>query len=342
MLYNRFLRERQTKWEEEQKAITSYDQQKNLSPMKGEWDRLNTVDSQVLKDVAKRVDTSYQNFFRGIKKGQKIGYPKYQKRLEYTSFTYPGTQGYKILREVRGGLVYFHQIGNVKTKFDRPVQGKIKTITITKKNDKWYACFACDIGDIEPLPSTGKTIGIDLGVTNLAITSEGEFLPASRHLRDNEKKLATLQRTVSRRKKGSNRRKKAIHQLALLHEHIANQRKDQSNKVALNLLTRYDGIAMEDLKPLNMVKNRHLSKSIADASWGALKTRLEAKAKECGRVIAVVDPAYTSQICSNCGAIVPKKLSERRHVCPECGLDIHRDVNAAINILNRSGLVINE
>ena len=180
--------------------------------------------------------------------------------------------------------------------------------------------------------------GIDLGVTNLAITSDCEFFPPSKNLRVSEKRLKRLQRAVSRKKKGSHRRKKAVRQLQKLHWHVANQRRDQAFKAAYYLLHRYDALAMEELQPANMLKNHHLAKSIADASWGIFRAILEFKGAEWARGIVFVDPKNTSQECSGCGEIVCKPLSQRQHNCPHCGMSIHRDVNAALNILKRSGL----
>jgi putative transposase len=303
-----------------------------LPSKKQDIPRLKDIHSQVLQDVPRRLDKAFQSFFRRLKTGEQPGYPKFRSARRYDSFTYPQS-GFSI----KDGKMHLSKIGHIKIILHRPIEGEIKTLTIRRQAGMWFACFSCEV-EVTPLPKTGQVAGIDLGITNLAITNNGEFLPPSKNLRKSEKRLKRLQRAVSRKKKGSHRRKKAIRQLQKLHWRIANQRRDQAFKAAYFLLHHYDALAMEDLQPQNMLKNHHLAKSIADAAWDILANILEFKADEWGRKIVFVDPKYTSQICSRCGAIVKKKLSERQHNC-SCGFSIHRDINAAINILKRSGLV---
>lgn len=336
LVYNQCLAERNQAYEDEKKTLTAYTQMKTLPAKKEENPRLNDVYAQVLQDTIRRLDKSFQAFFRRVKTGEKPGYPRFQPARRYDSFTYP-QKGFKVLKDGHGGRLQLSKIGTVRIKFHRPIEGEIKTLTIRRKAGKWYACFVVEVEQLAPPQKTGKVAGIDFGLTNLAITSNGEFYPPSKHLRTSERKLKRLQRAVSRKVKGSNRRKKAIRQLQVLHDRIANQRKDQAYKVAHSLLQKFDAIAIEDLRPANMMQNGHLAKSIGDASWGILRTALETKAEQWGRVVVPVDPKNTSQECSSCGRIVKKSLSEREHRC-ECGLRIHRDVNAALNILKRSGL----
>ena len=199
----------------------------------------------------------------------------------------------------------------------------------------WYACFSVEV-DPAVLPSSDKAVGVDLGLEFFATTSDGEFFPSAKYLRKSERKLKQLQRMVSRRQKGSHRRKKAVRQLAKAHAHVANQRRDMAHKIARSLVNRYGRIAVEDLNVKGMLKNHHLAKSISDAGWGLFVRILKAKAAEAGRQVVEVDPRNTSQICSGCGCIVEKPLSQRWHKCPHCGTSLHRDVNAAINILHRA------
>jgi putative transposase len=184
----------------------------------------------------------------------------------------------------------------------------------------------------QPLPSTGRETGIDVGLTVFLVTAEGERVENPRHSRQGEKRLANAQRRVSRRTKGSNRRKKAVQLLARAHQTIRRQRRDFHHKTALTLVRQYDTIYLEDLRVANMVRNRHLSKSISDAGWAQFRTLLEGKAVYAGRRVVAVPPAYTSQDCSGCGARVQKSLSVRTHICPSCGLVLDRDENAARNI----------
>lgn len=336
LIYNQCLAERKEAYEKDRKTLTVYDQIKTLPDKKAENHRLRGVYAQVLQDVPRRLDRAFQAFFRRVKVGETPGYPKFRTARKYDSFTYP-QNGFSIPKEGPGGRLKLVKIGVVKIKFHRSIEGDIKTLTIRRQAGLWYACFSVEV-EAKQLETTGKVVGIDLGVTNLAITSDGEFFPPSKNLRKAERKLKRLQRAVSRKQKGSGRRKKAIRQLQRFHVDVANQRKDQAYKMAHALLSRYDAVAMEQLQPLNMVKNHHLAKSIQDASWGILKQVLEVKAVEWGRKIVFVDPKYTSQECSGCGAMVKKTLATRQHNCPNCALSIHRDVNAAINILKKSGL----
>jgi len=310
-------------------SITFYNQSAELPEIKKVLQEYKTVNAQVLQDVLRRLDKSYQNFFRRLKAGEKAGFPRFQSYKRYNSFTYPQS-GFSL----SGTHLQLSKIGNIKVKLHRPVEGKTKTCTIIRKNDKYYVCFSCE-AEPQAIPLTYQDIGIDMGIKEFCITSDGELMPNPKNYRKSEDKLKKQQRAVSRKKKGSNRRKKAVAILANTHEHITNQRKDNAHKVANNLLNKYDTICREDLQINNMVKNHRLAKSISDAGWGIFFDILDTKAKQTlGKRVIKVDPKYTSQICSNCGQIVKKSLSVRTHKC-ECGLEIDRDINAAINILHK-------
>lgn len=219
--------------------------------------------------------------------------------------------------------------------------GTPKTCTLTRRADGWYACIACDT-EPEPLPKTGKNIGIDVGLESFATLSNGETIANPRLLRRAERQLKTAQRRFSRRKKGSERRKKARVLLAKTHLKVRRARLDFCHKIAHGLVARFDTIAVEKLNIKSMVtpinpKNHHLAKSISDAGWGFFVSVLTHKAETAGREVVAVNPAYTSQNCFNCGMRVPKKLSVRLHSCPYCGFEAHRDHNAALNILKSGG-----
>ena len=329
-LYNDFLYERKFMYGYDKTDIT-YSWQQNSLPMRKKLNAyLLQVHSQVLQDVARRVDKAFKNFFRRVKAGETPGYPRFRSKGRYESFTYPQS-GYSL----EGNKVKLSCVGSIKIKLHREIEGRIQTCTITRKNNKYYACFACGV-EKQLLPDTGNFIGIDMGIADICVTSDEVFFPAPKTYRKAEKALKKAQRKVSRRKKGGNRRKKAVGELARAHEKVASQRKDISHKIANELVKKYDIIAHEKLQIKNMVQNEHLAKSINDAGWGMFFGILAYKAESAGRLVIEVDPKNTSQMCFSCGKLVQKKLSERWHNCPYCGYSAHRDINAAKNILKRA------
>jgi len=327
-LYNYFLEDRIYTFKEIKSSVSKIEQINQIPNLKKNNTYYKAVHSQVLQEVAARLDKAYDNFFRRVKSGkEKPGFPKFKGRQHYDSFCYPQS-GFSI----DDNRLVLSKIGAVKIKLHRPIGGSIKTCSIVRKNDKYYACFSCEV-EVQVLPVTDSVVGIDVGVADFVITSDGQFFPKVDTYRKAEKHLKYLQRQVNRRVKGSNRRRKAIKLLAKQHEKVANQRKDIAHKVSTELIQNNDMVAHEDLQIKNMVKNHNLAKSINDAAWNKLFQFLAYKASDAGRQVIAVPPYQTSQICSCCGELVPKKLSQRWHDCPYCGLSIQRDVNAAINIL---------
>jgi putative transposase len=217
-------------------------------------------------------------------------------------------------------------------RWHRPLEGKIKTVRLRRQAGKWSACFACEVEE-QPLPPTGKAVGIDVGVHHLLATSDGEVVENPRWYRTAQAKLRILQRRVSRRKMGGGNRKKAVLALQRQHEHIADQCRDFWNKVVHALIIRYDVIVLEELQIREMVRNRHLSKSLLDAGWGTLKRGLVDQAAEADRQVVWVSPAYTSKTCFLCGAEWKDLSLADRWVECSCGWSMDRDVNAALNIL---------
>ena len=329
-LYNNMLDHR-IKCYKMGKNISKYDQLNELKEIREEFTEYKQIHSQILQDVGIRLDKSYQNFFTRVKKGSNSkGFPRFKGINSYHSFTYPQS-GYTI----NGDRLILSKIGEIKIKLHRVINGKIKTCTIIRKNNQYYTCFSCEVV-ATTLPPTNSVVGIDVGISDFVITSDGEFFKTQNSYRKNEKKIKYLQRQVSRRKKGSNRRRKAVGMLAKKHEKVSNQRKDVAHKVSRYLVDNNDLIVHEYLQINNMIKNHKLAKIIGDAGWGLLFQYLNYKAESAGRIVEKVNPYNTSQMCSGCGELVPKKLSVRQHSCPYCGLSIQRDVNAAINILNLS------
>jgi putative transposase len=322
ILYNRLIEERKLAYTKDGTTLSKFTQIKTLPERKPYIPAFSIIHSQVLQDVAVRVDKSYQNFFRRLKeKKEKAGFPR------YNSFTYPQS-GYK----VKGSVVNLSKIGNVKIKLHREIEGTIKTCTIVRKNDKYYVCFSCEVEE-RTLPTTGKIVGIDVGIKTFITCSDGTEIENQKVYNKSSKKLKHLQRLVSKKSKRSKRRKAYVKKLARVHEKVVNQRLDIINKATSYLVNNYDIIAHEDLKIKNMVKNHKLANAISDVAWGKLFDCLENTAKtNANKQIIKVNPRNTSRKCSSCGNIKEDlKLSDRTYKCC-CGLVIDRDLNAAINI----------
>jgi putative transposase len=331
-LYNAGLEERKAAWEKCLVSVSFAMQSAQLPGIKEVRPEYRDINAQVLQDVLHRLDKTYQAFFRRVQQGGTPGYPRFQGKNRYNSFTFPqvGEHGGAVLD---GEILSLSKIGRIPIRLHRPLQGTPKTVTISREADGWYACIACAEVPTEPLPSTGRETGIDVGLKVFLIAADGEIVESPHHYRKAERQLARAQRRVSRRVKGSQRRSKAIALLKHTHQTVQRQRRDFHHKTALALIQRHDTIYLEDLRVANMVRNSHLAKSISDAGWAQFRTILEAKAVWAGRQVIAIPPQYTSQDCSGCGERVAKTLSIRTHVCPSCGLVLDRDENAALNIL---------
>ena len=332
-LYNTALEQRKIWWQRGQgKGATYYQQATELPDLKATFPDYAEVNAQVLQDVLRRLDKTFQAFFRRVQAGETPGYPRFHGRDRYNSFTYPqvGEHGGATLD---GGILSLSKIGRIPIRLHRPIEGTPKTVTISREADGWYACFSCADVPVQVLPPTGQETGIDLGIEAFATFSDGTRIFNPGWYRKAERALKSAQRRVSRRKKSSNRRRKAVTLLAKAHQTVRRQRsKTSTTRRRSKLVRTNDTIYHENLQPANMVKNHHLAKSISDAGWGAFLIILTHKAACAGRRIVAVNPAYTSQICSGCGAIAYKGLSVRWHACPDCGTSLHRDHNAARNI----------
>ncbi len=334
-VYNSMVIERTAIYETEKKSVSLYDQIPRLAQWKKSHPELKEVHSQVLQNVAVRVELAFQAFFRRIKSGEKAGYPRLKGRGVYDSITFPQLQtgGCKLI----GSTLQISKIGQVKAIVHRPLTGTPKTCTVRRLAGKWFACFCCEYTP-EPLPESFDGIGVDVGLNQFAALSNGTFAENPRFFRRDEKALAKAARKQSRTTKGGKLRRKANKVLSRIHERIRNRRHDFVHQFARRLVNQYGLIAVEKLNVKGMAQNHCLSKSISDASWSMFRTVLSQKAESAARIIAEIDPAYTSQDCHKCGNRAKKKLSERWHHCPICGASLDRDTNAAINILNKAAM----
>jgi len=285
------------------------------------------VFSQVLQDVLRRLDKSFKAFFRRVKNGEKPGYPRFKGKGWYKSFTYPQI-GYKL----EGSKLTLSKIGSIRIFKHREIEGKIKTCTIKKDNlGHWYAILVSEKEDV-PLVEPKTAIGADVGLNSLVALSTGETVEYPRYYIQAENKLAVAQRNLSRKKKGSRSRLKAKIKVAKLHQKIQNHRDEFLHQVSRKIVDSADLIVFENLNIQGLLKNHHLAKHIQDHAWGKLIQFTQSKAAKAGKMVELVESRYTSQKCSQCGMMVPKTLADRVHLCPNCGLELDRDINASINI----------
>jgi len=297
------------------------DQANDLSEYKTDFQK--ETHSQVLQNVLKRVQKSMENFFRGS------GYPRFKGRNRYDSFTYPQS-GF----ELKDGKLILSKIGNIKIILHRDIAGKIKTCTIKRDVDQWYAILTVEIE--RPIEKPIETmIGIDVGLTDLLALSNGEMIKPPKFLRESELKLGKEQRRLAKKKLRSNNWKDQKIIVAKVHRKIKNQRKDFAHKTARNLVKRFDLIAFEDLQIRNMVHNHHLAKSIMDAGWYQLQRLTASKAEEAGKQVKLCIANGTSQTCHVCGNKQKMTLRDRIFRCNQCGNIENRDTNAANVILDR-------
>jgi putative transposase len=330
-LYNAALEERIGAWKTCHKSINYYDQANQLKAMRADG-CLTLANFSCCQDVLRRVDKTYKAFYARVKRGDKPGFPRYRSARRYDSITFPSYgDGCRLLST---GKLRVQGAGHVKVNLHRPLEGVVKTVTVKREAGRWFACFSV-VREERPLLDNAKAIGIDVGLTHFAVMSDGAEINNPRHYRNAEARLRRCQRKVARRKKGSNRRGKAVLLLHRAHVHVRNQRADFHHKLSRQLVNEYGLIAVEDLNVKGLAGGM-LAKSVHDAGWAQFLFFLFYKAADAGRQVIQVDPRGTSQICT-CGQRVPKTLRDRWHKCPTCGLSASRDYVSSQVILQRSG-----
>ncbi len=332
-LYNQALAQKKETYKTTGKGISYSKQATTLLPcLRKENNNILLCNYSSLQQTLRRLDKTFKAFFRRVKVKEEPGYPRFKSKERFNTINYAKFGDGCNIKENR---LYIQNAGYIKVKWHRQIAGIIKTLSVIRRNGKWYVSFIVE-ENTKPLAKTGKIIGIDVGLNAFIATNTGDKIIKPKHLKNAEKELTKAHQRISRRKKGSNRRRKAVKLLAKKYEKVVNRRIDFYHKTSAEIVKHYDGFAVENLNIKNMVKNHRLAKSIHDAGWGIFLNILKYKAESAGKWYMEVSPNGTSQICSSCGNIVKKSLGIRIHNCPHCGLSLDRDTNAAINILART------
>ncbi len=330
-LYNAALQERISCYQVTGKSLGYAEQSRHLTAAR-ELPEVKACLRAIQQNALEQLDEAFKAFFKRVTKGQ-AGFPRFKGKDRYHTFS-------QKIEKVRGcplqaDKLFVPGVGSCRLRLSRPLEGTVKQLRITRRATGWFALLVCEVAKPAPLPKTGQSVGVDVGVKAFATLSNGEAIANPKHLPQAADLLAKWQRRLSRKKKGSQNRKKARAKVARTHLHVANMRKDFHHKVSTDLVTRFDVIAVEALNIKGMIKNHHLSKAIMDVAWGSFFTMTKCKAEKAGRWFEKVSPRYTSQTCSSCNHRQKMPLQVRVFACAACGLVICRDVNAAHNILGR-------
>jgi putative transposase len=329
-LWNKALEDRKVNLEINGISRSYEDQAAILTCEKKQYKELYSVHAHVLQDVLRRLKKDFDNFFRRVKAHEKEkGYPRFKAKGRYNSITYPDS-GFKLI----GSRLTLSKIpGTIRTFVHRPIEGKVKTCTLKRDGrGAWFVIFVTE--RVDPVKIEPRTaLGVDLGISHAVTTSEGQTFDYPKYYVQAEKKNRAAEKSLHRKKLGSRNRKKAQIKLSNIGNRVTNLRDEFCHQVSRKLVDSADLVVFEDLQIQNMLKNHHLAKHISDVSWGKLIRFTASKAERAGKTVELVDPRNTSQRCSDCGEIVLKELSERTHSCPNCGLKLDRDHNAARNIL---------
>lgn len=356
-LYNAALEERIGAWKWERRSVPYFDQCRTLTGLREVRPDVLAWGVIVCRGTLKRLDRAFAAFYRRCRTGETPGFPRFKGKHRWDSVQWEDTAGWKISD---AGRLYLQGVGHVKVNLHRPLRGVPKAITVKREGRRWYVSIRCVDVPAQPLPTTGRAVGVDRGITALVATSDGELIANERFGQRAAKRLAKAQQDLARKKRGGGRRRRAVERVARCHRQAQRQRADFAHKLSRLLVNDHDVIVLEDLKVANMIRRPKprpnneggfdpngaaakagLNRSIQDAGWASLAQMILYKAEDAGRDVILVPAAYTSQTCHQCGHVAAGNRHEQQFRCTSCGHADHADVNAARNIL-RAGLALRD
>jgi putative transposase len=337
-LYNSALEERINYYHKYKKSLSYSNQSKYLPEIK-EIFSIKNIYSKILQSTLKQLDIAFDRFFDGIKKAQKVGFPRFKNKNRFKSINFPQIDipsggGIKLISNSK--IKIFGINGSIKLKMHRPMQGIAKQCRIVKQDDKYFVSFSCDNVPKNILPKTHKITGIDLGIDNFATLDDGTKFHHPKPYKTAKEKLAYRQRKLALKQKGSNNYKKQKSLISKIHYKIVNIRNDYQHKLSKDLVKTYDKIIVEKLNINKMLKEKNIKVknfNIQDASWGNFVNKISYKAENAGKELVKVNPMNTSKMCSCCGLINKELTLQDRIFRCQCGIEMDRDTNAAKNIL---------
>lgn len=357
-LYNAAMEERRGAWRWNRRSVTKFEQYRTLSGLREVRPDTLAFGVTVCRGTLNRLDLAFRAFFRRVKAGQTPGFPRFQARHRFDSVSWPDRSGWK-LDEVQH-RIYLQGVGQVKYRKNLPLRGSPKTMTLRREGRRWFVIVFCGDVPAQPRPETGREIGIDLGVTALVATSEGDTFDNPRWFRHGADRLAVAQRALATKQKNSARRRRAVEGVARAHRKIRHQRRNHAHLLSRRLVDANDVIVHEDLRVTSLTRRPRprpledgthepngasakagLNREILSAGWGQLLRFISYKAEEAGRTVIAVDPRHTSLTCHACGFVDAANRTGTVFRCKRCGHTDHADINAAKNIL-RAGLARRE
>jgi putative transposase len=346
-LWNYFLEQKETAYKATKKSIGSFTQINEIPSLALKDEILREVYSQTLQEVPRRLDKAFQAFFRRVKQGEEPGFPRFKGKGRYNSFTYPQNNG--SFKMTDDGKLHLSKIGCVKIAYHRKAKGNWKTCLVKRTSTgKWYVVISSDTEVVKKPVCIKPAVGIDLGLKDFAVLSDGSVIKRARFFKAEEVALAKAQKKLAKQKRGTSARRKVKKVVARVHERITGKRSDFTHQTSRKIADKYGLICLEDLNIKDMLEKpsvtingfeqsaKSVHRSIADVAWNQFVNQLKYKAEDAGGSVVLVNPKNTTKMCSSCGKLIDKDLSQREHVC-SCGLEMDRDLNASKNIL-RLGL----